>query len=159
MKFNKESEKLLFKVLRDFKGKRGILIEALHKIQETFGYIPKEGIPIISEELSIPISEIYGVITFYNFFTTTPPSKYEIKLCFGTACYVKGAEKVLKKLKEILGVDVGITTPDGLFSVQPVRCLGACSLAPAMLVGDELYGKLLEEGKIESIINEYRARG
>ncbi len=156
MDFSKESEEKLYEVINDFKGKDGVLIEALHKVQETLGYIPEEGIPIISEELSIPVSEIYGVITFYNFFTTVPPSKYEIKLCFGTACYVKGAEKVLEKLKDILKVPIGVTTPDGLFSIQPVRCLGACSLAPAMLIGDELYGKLLEEGKLESIIEEYR---
>ncbi len=152
-------EKRLYEVLDDFKGKKGVLIEALHGVQEVFGYIPEESIPIIAEELLVPVSEIYGVITFYNFFTTTPPSKYEIKLCFGTACYVKGAEQVLEKLKGILRVPIGTTTPDGLFSIQPVRCLGACSLAPAMLIGDELYGKLLEEGKIESIIEEYRNKG
>ena len=159
MGLDKGSEERLYEVIKDFKGKNGILIEALHRVQESLGYIPEEGIPIISEELSIPVSEIYGVITFYNFFTTVPPSKYEIKLCFGTACYVKGAETVLAKLKEMLKVPIGTTTPDGLFSIQPVRCLGACSLAPAMLIGDELYGKLLEDGKLESIINKYRNKG
>lgn len=159
MGFDDEHRKKLYTILNLFKGKRGVLIEVLHKVQEAFRYIPEESIPIISETFSIPVSEIYGVITFYNFFTTTPPSKYEIKLCFGTACYVKGSEKILEKLENILGISIGGATPDGLFSIQAVRCIGACSLAPAILIGDKLYGKLLEEGKIESIIEDYRNKG
>lgn len=158
MRLEATLNKKIMNLLSDFKGKKGILIEALHNIQHNFGYIPKSSIPLISSELGVSESEIYGVITFYNFFTIIPPSKYEIKLCFGTACYVKGSGKILEKLKEMLGVDINTTTSDGLFSIKPVRCLGACSLAPAMLIGDELYGKLSDEGKLESIINFYRSK-
>lgn len=133
------------------------LIEVLHRTQELFGYIPQEAISLISKELEVYRSIIFGVITFYHFFTLQPPSKYTIKLCLGTACYVKGADKILSVLKKELKVEIDQTTEDGLFKIQGARCLGACGLAPVMMIDDEVYGKLTEE-KVRDIINEYKMK-
>lgn len=133
------------------------LIEVLHKTQELFGYLPQEAISMISKEMDVSRSVIYGVITFYHFFTLQPPSKYSIKLCTGTACYVKGADRILEALKDELGVGVEETTSDGLFKITPARCLGACGLAPVMMIDEEVYGRLTPEKTIE-IIKAYKEK-
>lgn len=135
-----------FKILEDFmeanKDKKGMLIMYLHKAQELFGYLPKNVMEFISVKTNIPESTIYGVATFYAFFSLKPKGKYEIKVCMGTACYVKGGEKLLERFKKELNVKGDEADKDGLFNVKPVRCIGACSMAPAIMIGDDTYGRL-----------------
>lgn len=137
---------------------RGVLILFLQEAQERFGYIPKEVISDISEQTGISEAEIYGVVTFYSQFRMTPLGKYVIRICEGTACHVNGAKKVLQTLKTELGVDVNETTPDGLFSLQSVACLGCCSLAPVIMINGETHGSLTPD-KTKKVIDEYRKRG
>ncbi len=135
-----------FKILEDFmeanKDKKGMLIMYLHKAQELFGYLPKNVMEFISVKTNIPESTIYGVATFYAFFSLKPKGKYEIKVCMGTACYVKGGEKLLERFKKELNVKEDEADKNGLFNVKPVRCIGACSMAPAIMIGDDTYGRL-----------------
>jgi NADH-quinone oxidoreductase subunit E/NADP-reducing hydrogenase subunit HndA len=130
------------------------LINVLHKCQEHFGYLPAEVQEVISNELEVPVAKIYGVVTFYSFFTMTPKGKHPISICMGTACYVRGAEKVLDEFKRELGLQVGQTTPDGKFSLSSLRCVGACGLAPVVLVGDKTYGRVAPDD-VKNIIKEY----
>ena len=153
-----ECYKELEKFIDELPEKKGALISVLHKAQEVCGYLPVEVQEFISEKLDIPVSKIYGVVTFYHFFTMEPKGKYPISVCMGTACYVRGAEKVLNDFKKELGIDVGQTTADGMFSIDALRCVGACGLAPVVLIGDEVYGK--DKAKeVKSLIAEYKARG
>lgn len=129
------------------------LIQILNEVQEKYGYISTEAQKEISEYLEIPMAEVYGVITFYSRFTLKPKGKYNIAVCLGTACFVKGSEKILDKVKEILKIDVGQTTEDGLFSIEATRCIGACGLAPVFTVNEEVYGKATPE-IVEKVIKE-----
>ncbi len=138
--------------------KKGMLIGVLHRAQEIFGYLPAEVQHHVAEKLDIPESTVFGVVTFYSFFTMKPRGKYQIKVCLGTACYVKGGQKISDRVKEELGVTGDEPTSDGLFSVQEVRCLGACSMAPVMLIGErDFYGRLTPD-KIPQIIESYRRK-
>lgn len=128
---------------------------ALQEAQEMFGYLPTEILELISKELNIPLAEIYGVATFYSQFTFIPKGKYNISVCLGTACYVKGAEKILEELENVLGIKSGGTTPDLMFSITPTRCLGACGLAPVININDETYGKLKVED-VKGLIEKYK---
>jgi NADP-reducing hydrogenase subunit HndA len=130
------------------------LINVLHKCQEHFGYLPAEVQEVVSNELAIPVARIYGVITFYSFFTMTPKGKHPISICMGTACYVRGAEKVLDEFKKELGLQVGQTTGDGKFSLSSLRCVGACGLAPVVMVGDKTYGRVAPDD-VKNILKEY----
>jgi len=130
------------------------LINLLHKCQEHFGYLPAEVQEVISNELVVPVAKIYGVVTFYSFFTMTPRGKHPISICMGTACYVRGAEIVLEEFKKELGLQVGQTTPDGKFSLSSLRCVGACGLAPVVMVGDKTYGRVAPDD-VRNIIKEY----
>jgi NADH-quinone oxidoreductase subunit E/NADP-reducing hydrogenase subunit HndA len=130
------------------------LINVLHKCQEHFGYLPAEIQEVISDELVVPVAKIYGVVTFYSFFTMTPKGKHPVSICMGTACYVRGAEKVLDEFKKELGLQVGETTKDGKFSLSSLRCVGACGLAPVVLVGDKTYGRVAPD-EVRNIIKEY----
>jgi len=130
------------------------LINVLHKCQEHFGYLPAEVQEVISNELVVPVAKIYGVVTFYSFFTMTPRGKHPISICMGTACYVRGAEIVLEEFKKELGLQVGQTTPDGKFSLSSLRCVGACGLAPVVMVGDKTYGRVAPDD-VRNIIKEY----
>jgi NADP-reducing hydrogenase subunit HndA len=130
------------------------LINVLHKCQEHFGYLPAEVQEVVSEGLSVPVAKIYGVITFYSFFTMTPKGKHPISICMGTACYVRGAEKVLDEFKRELAIQVGQTTNDGKFSLSSLRCVGACGLAPVVLVGDKTYGRVAPDD-VKNILKEY----
>jgi NADH:ubiquinone oxidoreductase subunit E len=150
----KKKEKLL-EVLKDCNGDKSKLINVLNETQEIYGFLPMFAQKIISEELRIPMAEIYGVITFYSRFSLEPKGKFNISVCLGTACYVKGSENILDKFKEKLGIDVGQVTPDGKFSLSTTRCLGACGLAPVITVNEEVYGKL-DVTKVEEILAKYQ---
>lgn len=130
----------------------GELINILHEAQGLQGYLPEEMQRVIARKLDIPVSRVYGVVTFYTFFTMTPKGKYPISVCMGTACYVRGGEKLLEELKRRLGIDVGETTPDGKFSLDCLRCVGACGLAPVMMVGENVYGRL-QAADIKAILD------
>jgi NADH:ubiquinone oxidoreductase 24 kD subunit len=130
------------------------LINVLHNCQEHFGYLPAEVQEVISNELVVPVAKIYGVVTFYSFFTMTPKGKHPVSICMGTACYVRGAEKVLDEFKKELGLQVGQTTPDGKFSLSSLRCVGACGLAPVVMVGDKIYGRVAPD-EVRNILKEY----
>ncbi|MCJ7447260.1 MAG: NADH-quinone oxidoreductase subunit NuoE [Bacteroidales bacterium] len=131
------------------------LINVLHKCQEHFGYLPAEVQEVISNELVVPVAKIYGVVTFYSFFTMTPKGKHPVSICMGTACYVRGAEKVLDEFKKELGLQAGQTTGDGKFSLSSLRCIGACGLAPVVMVGDKTYGRVAPDD-VRNIIKEYK---
>lgn len=149
-----EKGQKLQQVINKYKDTRGALIPVLHEAQEIYGYLPLDVQKAVSEGLNIPLSEIYGVVTFYTQFSLEPKGEYNIQLCLGTACYVKGAGKVLDKLKEKLGIDVGNCTEDGKFSLEACRCIGACGLAPVMMINEDVYGRLTPED-IEGIIDNY----
>ena len=117
------------------------LIQLLNEVQEHYGYIPEKAQRDLSEFLNVPLAEIYGVITFYSRFTLKPKGKYNIAVCLGTACYVKGSQRIMDRLKERLKIEPGETTKDGLFSIEETRCVGACGLAPVFTVNGEVYGK------------------
>ena len=135
------------------------LMMILSAIQKKYGYIPLEVQEVVSKKTGIPTAEIYGVVTFYSFFSLKPKGKYVIGCCLGTACYVKGSEGVLREIERVLGVQADThPTADGLFSVSARRCVGACGLAPVMMVNDQVYGKVTPAKAVE-IINEYKAKG
>lgn len=130
------------------------LIQILNEVQEHYGYIPKTAQIAISEYLNIPMAEIYGVITFYSRFTLKPKGKYHVAVCLGTACFIKGSEKILDRLKQRLGIEEGGTTPDGKFSIEATRCVGACGLAPVFTVNGEVYGRATVK-KLDEVLDEY----
>ena len=129
------------KLLQKYSQEKSNLIQILNEVQEKYGYIPKQAQLEISENLKIPMAEIYGVITFYSRFTLKPKGKYAISVCLGTACFVKGSQKIMDRLKERLGIEPGQTTEDGKFSLDETRCVGACGLAPVFTINNEVYGK------------------
>lgn len=147
------------KQLRDFiaahKHIPGALMPVLQEAQGIYGYLPQEVQQIIADGLDISMSEVYGVATFYSQFSLTPKGKYKISVCLGTACYVKGADKVLEKIEEILGIKSGECTPDGLFSIDACRCVGACGLAPVVMINDDVYGKL-EPKDVQAMLDKYK---
>ena len=151
----KEQEAQLMAVIAEHKNQDGAVIPVLHKAQEIYGYLPIEVQEMISEGLDVPLAEIYGIVTFYTQFSLNPKGKYHIGVCLGTACYVKGSGDILEKIKEILGIEVGECTPDGLFSIEATRCIGACGLAPVLTVNDDVYGRLVVDD-VEGIIAKYR---
>ncbi len=130
------------------------LINVLHGCQEHFGYLPAEVQEVISDHLNVPVAKVYGVVTFYSFFTMTPKGKHPISICMGTACYVRGGEKVLEEFKKELGIKVGESTKDNKFSLSSLRCVGACGLAPVVLVGDKTYGRVAPDD-VKGILKEY----
>jgi NADH-quinone oxidoreductase subunit E/NADP-reducing hydrogenase subunit HndA len=144
----------IYSICNSFGNQEGELINVLHKCQETFGYLPAEVQEVISEKMGIPAAKVYGVVTFYSFFTMIPKGKHPISICTGTACYVRGAETVLAEFKKELGIEVGQTSEDGNFSLSCLRCVGACGLAPVVLVGDKTYGRVAPDD-VRDIIDEY----
>ena len=130
------------------------LINILHKTQEHFGYLPAEIQDAVADKLNISTAQVYGVVTFYSFFTMTPKGKHPISICMGTACYVRGAERILDEFKKELGLQVGQTTPDGKFSLSSLRCVGACGLAPVVIVGNKTYGRVAPDD-VKAILKEY----
>ncbi len=146
--------KELVEVCRFFSNDPYELINVLHKAQGIFGYLPAEVQEIVARELKIPVAKVYGVVTFYSFFTMIPKGQNPISICMGTACYVRGAEKVLEEFKRKLKVEVGETTKDGKFSLNCLRCVGACGLAPVVMVGEKTYGRVSPDG-VHEILAEY----
>lgn len=139
--------------------RRGYLIQVLHRAQSIFGYLPREVQKYVAEKLNLFEAQVAGVVSFYNYFTTEPKGKYCIDICMGTACYVKGSEKVLQEIERVLGIKADTEpTPDGLFSINALRCVGACGLAPVMVINGKVYGKVTPAKAIE-IVNEYKAKG
>ncbi|MTI66325.1 MAG: NAD(P)H-dependent oxidoreductase subunit E [Firmicutes bacterium] len=144
----------LKEIIEEKKQKKGPLMPVLNQAQKLFGYLPIEVQRIISEGLNIPLAEIYGVATFYSQFSLIPKGKYTIGVCLGTACYVKGAQDIIDRIKDELDLEVGGTTKDRKFSLEATRCIGACGLAPVMTVNEDVYGKLNAE-EVPGIIKKY----
>jgi NADH-quinone oxidoreductase subunit E len=138
-----------------WKGKQGNLIMVLHEIQNEYGYVPRPVAINLAEELDIPLARIYEVITFYNYFKLEPPGKYNIAVCLGTACYLKGSPEIIEEIKKQLHVKEGETTADGLFHLDAVRCLGCCSLAPVMTVNGKIFGKVKAKD-VADILAQYK---
>ncbi len=149
-----EQEKKLRDVIASYEGVQGALMPILQKAQDIYGYLPIEVQKIIAESLGIPLEEVYGVATFYAQFTLNPKGKYTISVCLGTACYVRGAGAIMDRLCEKLGIQPGGITPDGKFSIEACRCLGACGLAPVLTVNGEVYGRLVPDD-VDKIIDKY----
>jgi len=145
----------LGKVIDEKKQLTNPLIEVLRIAQEIFGYLPVEVQQFIADRLDIPVSHIYGVVTFYNFFTMKPKGKHTVNVCMGTACFVKGAPKLMQMLSDELNVKVGETTADGLFTLSAVRCVGACSLAPIFVIDEESYAKIDTRDKVKKCFSKY----
>ena len=142
----------------DWKSKPGNLIMVLHQVQQTYGYIPRNIAIEISQMLEVPLAKIYGVVTFYNFFKLQKAGKYIVQVCLGTACYLRGGDDLIKEFEKQLGVGLNATTGDGMFTVEAVRCLGCCGLAPVAVVNGEVHGKL-ETKDVENIIAMYCGQG
>ena len=137
------------------KDEPGALMPVLQEAQNIFGYVPQDVQQIIADGLGTTLAEVYGVATFYAQFSLEPKGQYVVGVCLGTACYVKGSQKVLDKLSEELKIPVGKTTPDGVFTLNATRCLGACGLAPVMMINDEVYGRLTPD-EVPAILDKYR---
>lgn len=146
----------LKEVAKSFNNEGGELINVLHKAQEIFGYLPAEVQELVAKELNVSVAHVYGVVSFYSFFTMTPKGEFPISICLGTACYVRGAEKVLDEFRKLLNIQVGETSADGKFSLACLRCVGACGLAPVVMVGDKVYGRVAPEG-VKDIVAEYKS--
>lgn len=149
-----ENAKKLDAIIEKYKDTRGALIPVLHEAQEVYGYLPLEVQRVIAEKLDIPLAEVYGVVSFYTQFSINPKGKYQINVCMGTACYVKGANEILDKFRTRLSIDVGECTEDQKFSLDACRCIGACGLAPVITINDDVYGKLTADD-VDDIIAKY----
>ncbi len=156
---NKETEEEMYEriaqIIDEYKNVEGGLIQVLHIAQGIYGYLPLKLQQFIAMRMGLPFSEVSGVVTFYSFFSTKPRGENTIRVCLGTACYVRGGKKIVEKLKEILDVDVGGTTDDGKFTLEVMRCIGACGLAPAMTINNKVY-KQVNPDKLQSILEKYR---
>ena len=150
-----EQEAQLKEVIARLKDTKGALMPIMQQAQEIYGYLPLEVQTMISDETGIPLEKIYGVATFYSQFSRQPKGQYQISVCLGTACYVKGSGGILSKLEEVLGISNGEGTPDGRFSRDSCRCVGACGLAPVMMINDEVYGRLTPDD-IPGILAKYK---
>lgn len=142
-------------IISDTAGKSGAVIRVLQHAQGLFGYLPAPVIKTISRDLKIPLSEVYGVISFYHFFSTVPKGKYVIQVCLGTSCYVKGGQRILNVLKKEWGLKPEGITPDGRFSLETVRCLGCCGLSPVIAIGEDIHRKV-KSSQVKDILNSYR---
>ena len=147
--------KQITEIVNRYKDEKTPLMMILESIQSEYGYIPLEVQELVSELTGIPVAEIYGVVTFYSFFSLTPKGKYVIGVCLGTACYVKGSQLVMDKFSELLHIKAGQTTEDGLFTLDALRCIGACGIAPAISINGTVYPKV-DSGKVKGIIDSYR---
>jgi NADP-reducing hydrogenase subunit HndA len=148
-------EAKLLESIEKLKGQKGCLMPIMQEAQEIYGYLPIEVQSIIAEKLGISVEEVYGVSTFYSMFNLAPKGEYKISVCLGTACYVKGSQEILDKISEIIGIGANECTPDGKFSIEACRCIGACGLAPVFTVNDEVYGRLTADD-IPGILAKYQ---
>ena len=151
----REQELKLRKTIEAHKDEKGSLMPIMQAAQEIYGYLPYQVQKIIADEIDIPLEKIYGIATFYSQFTMAPKGECQVSVCLGTACYVKGAAAVLEKVVEELGINDGECTPDGKFSLDTCRCVGACGLAPVFIVGGDVYGKMTPE-KVSEVLAKYR---
>jgi len=154
-KLQAHAVKQITEIVERYKNETTPLMMILSDVQKEFGYIPLEVQELISSLTGVPVSEIYGVVTFYSFFSLTPKGKYVIGVCLGTACYVKGSQLVLDKFAELLGIKPGETSADGLFTLDVLRCVGACAVAPAVTINGKMY-PMVKVSQVESIIKEYK---
>lgn len=152
---SEEQKKELYTLIEENKLQRGGLMPILHGAQEIYGYLPIEVQKMIAEALDMSLSEVYGVVTFYSHFSLEPKGKYQVSVCLGTACYVKGAAIILEEIEKVLGISDGECTEDNLFSIDSTRCVGACALAPVILVNDDVYGKVTRD-EVAGIIKKYK---
>ena len=152
-----DQERELRAVIDGLRDQRGALMPILQGAQEIYGYLPIEVMEIISTEMDVPLEEVYGVATFYSQFSLNPKGKFKVSVCLGTACYVKGSGDVYAKLQEKLGITSGECTPDGAFSLEACRCIGACGLAPVMTINEDVYGRLTPD-QVDGILAKYRDR-
>ena len=150
----KEQEEALKKIIAENKDQKGALMPVMQKAQDIYGYLPIEVQTMIADGMGIPLEKVYGVSTFYSQFALNPKGKYQISVCLGTACYVKGSGDVYAKIEEILGIKGGECTPDGKFSLDACRCVGACGLAPVMMVNDEVFGRLKPDD-VKGILEQF----
>lgn len=159
-KFDKEKNKDKIEAFKMFmeghKNTKGVLMPVLQEAQVVFGYLPIEILQLISRKLSIPMSEIYGVATFYSQFSFIPKGENIISVCLGTACYVKGAQDILEEIEDQLGIKAGFTTPDLKFSITSTRCIGDCSLAPVIIINEDIYPKIQKE-RVSEILEKYKS--
>ena len=155
---NSTAEKQVISICNRYKDEKTPLMMILSDIQKEYGYIPLEVQEVVSEQTGIPVAEIYGVVTFYSFFSLQPKGKYVIGCCLGTACYVKGSQQIIDRFSEILDVKPGETTEDGLFTVDALRCIGACAAAPAVTINGKVYAHV-KPGDVAGIIAEYTEQG
>jgi len=148
----------LYQELEDFINqlptKEGHLVTVLHKAQHLFGYLPREIQQFVADQMDVSLAKVYGVVSFYTFFTMVPKGKYPISICMGTACYVKQADKIVETFKDLLNVEIGEVTSDGKFSIDVLRCVGACALAPILTVGEKVYAHVTPD-QVKEIIAEY----
>ncbi|MDP3058487.1 MAG: NADH-quinone oxidoreductase subunit NuoE [bacterium] len=144
----------LEEILAHYQGVEGSLIQVLHEAQEVFGYLPNEVQERVAEAMNVPLSEVYGVITFYSLFSLKPRGQYKVGVCLGTACYVRGAALVLAELEKQLGIKVNNTTSDGKFTLEITRCIGACGLAPVITINEDVYGRL-QPDKVKEVLTKY----
>lgn len=156
-KGTKAQEVELKEYIETEKSQPGALMPVLQKAQEIYGYLPIEVQGMVAEGLGISLSEVYGVATFYSQFSLNPKGEHRISICLGTACYVKGADKILEGLEKKLGIKCGECTPDGVFSLDSCRCVGACGLAPVMMIDDDVYGRMTVD-QIDSILAKYAVK-
>lgn len=153
---NKSAYPDLDKFLDGITDKNGALIPALHKAQELYGFLPKELQLYIAHKLQIPAAKVYGVATFYSFFTMTKKGRYQVNICMGTACFVRGADKVLAEFEKDLNTKAGTTSEDGMYSVDALRCIGACGLAPVLTVNAKVYGRIGVD-EVAGVIEDFLA--
>ncbi|NSW77209.1 MAG: NADH-quinone oxidoreductase subunit NuoE [Candidatus Atribacteria bacterium] len=149
-----QQEEALERIFQEYAGKKGALIQVLHAVQNVLGYLPREALKKVAQALDIPLSEVYGVVTFYHFFSMKPRGKHVIQVCLGTACYVRGGQAILDKLRKDLEVDIGSITSDGLYSLEVMRCAGACGLAPVVRIDNDVH-KRVSPSQIMDIIKSY----
>ncbi|HAR50216.1 MAG TPA: NAD(P)H-dependent oxidoreductase subunit E [Smithella sp.] len=152
--FSKEQVKKLNSIIEKFKGKPGGLIPVLEEAQVVLEYLPISVQKKIASGLNLPLSRVYGVVTFYSFFTMTPRGKHTVRVCLGTACYVRGGKAIYEKLEKEFGITEGETTPDRMFTLETVRCLGACGLGPVVVVDEDVHGRI-KPGKVKEILSQY----
>jgi NADH-quinone oxidoreductase subunit E len=145
----------LAEFIEQWKPRPGNLIMVLHRVQQEYGFIPRQVAFEVARRLDVPLAKIYGVITFYHFFKLQQPGKHQIAVCMGTACYLKGGEDLIQELETLLGVGLNTVTPDGQFSIEAVRCIGCCGLAPVMTVDGEVYGRVTKD-QLPSVLAKYQ---
>lgn len=149
-----ETRKQILKVIEENSGKAGAIIRVLQQVQGIVGYLPPAVLQVIATQMKIPLSEVYGIVSFYHFFSLVPKGKYVIQVCTGTSCYVKGSDRILKALKKDYGLEPKGITPDGKFSLETVRCLGCCGLSPVMAIGHDVHRKV-KPSKLKEILDSY----